>query len=78
MAYQPHQPCETYFVESDDYSWVQQQRQYQEKMAGRRKQQQMADELSRQATEQYHDDIVVHMQRMEVNILRHSLFGTSC
>lgn len=69
MAFQHHsQPCDTYFVESEDYSWAQQQRQYQEKLAGRRKQQQMADELSRQATDLYQEDIVEHMKRMEVNI----------
>lgn len=37
------------------------------KMMGRRKQEEMANELSRQACEAYADDIVKHMEQMEVN-----------
>lgn len=60
MAYR--QPCDSYFVE-DAYP----QRATQEylKMIGRRKQEAMANELSRQACETYMDDILKHMQQME-------------
>lgn len=61
-----HQPCDTFFVEdaypqrgAHDYA----------KIIGRRKQEAMANELSRQASEAYLEDIIGHMKHMEVNSL---------
>lgn len=62
MAY--HQTCDTYFVETQD-SYPQRATQDYIKMIGRRKAQEMANELSRQASDTYMDDIVDHMQHME-------------
>ena len=67
MAYQP-QPCDTYFVESQD-SYEHHVNQDYIKLVGRRKQEAMADELSRQACDTYLEDIVDHMRNMEVNCL---------
>jgi hypothetical protein len=39
------------------------------KMLGRQKQEAMANELSRQACDEYMEDIVDHMRDMEVNYL---------
>jgi len=74
MAYH-RQPCDSYFVE-DAYP----QRATQEylKMLGRRKQEAMANELSRQACESYMDDIVKHMEHMEVNNLDSQFFFYIC
>ena len=66
MAFQ-RQPCDSYFVESHDNSYSQRANQEYLKMVGRRRQQAMADELSRQACDLYMDDIVDHMADMEVN-----------
>lgn len=65
MAYQP-QPCDTYFVESHDTYSRRAPHDY-IKLAGRQKQEAMANELSRQACETYIEDITVHMKHMEVN-----------
>lgn len=71
MAYQPRQPCETYFVESNDTSYPPPRAHHEMiKIQGRMKQQAMADELSRQACDAYMDDIVDHMAQMEVISLR--------
>jgi hypothetical protein len=67
MAYH-HQPCDTYFVESHD-SYPQRSTQDYIKLIGRRKQEAMANELSRQACDTYMEDIVDHMHHMEVNNL---------
>jgi len=64
MAFQ-RQPCDSYFVESHDTSYPQRANQEYLKMVGRRRQQAMADELSRQACDLYMDDIVDHMADME-------------
>lgn len=64
MAYH-HQQCDTYFVESSD-GYAPRQSQDYIKMMGRRKQQAMADELSRQACDTYMEDIYCHMKQMEV------------
>lgn len=63
MAYH-NQPCDSYFVE-DEYPSRQTQQDY-IKMAGRRRQEAMANELSRQACDTYMEDIIGHMQHMEV------------
>jgi len=79
MAYQT---CDTFFVEdaypprnSQDYI----------KMMGRRRQEAMANELSRQACDAYLEDIVKHMKHMEVDNLEFLFFlffffffGVSC
>jgi hypothetical protein len=64
MAYhQSRQPCDSYFVEGhDDF-----RNRDVKKVFTRRKQEAMADELSRQACETYMEDIVDHMKHMEVN-----------
>lgn len=67
MAYNPHQPCDSYFVESQDAYTPSSSQDY-VKMIGRRRQEAMVDTLSRQAYEAYIEDIVVHMKQMEVNI----------
>ena len=59
------QPCDSYFVESDDALYSRAPQEFL-KIMGRRKQEAMADELSRQASEDYMDDIVNHMKQMEV------------
>jgi len=62
------QPCETYFVESQDsQGYNPRSTQEQIKEIGRRRQLAMADELSRQACESYMEDIIEHMEHMEVN-----------
>lgn len=65
MAYRS-EPCDTYFVESDD-PYPQRATLDYIKMMGRRRQEAMANELSRQASETYMDDIIKHMHQMEVN-----------
>ena len=67
MAYhQSRQPCDSYFVEGhDDFR----NNDLNSKLFGRRKQEAMVDELSRQACETYMEDIVDHMRHMEVNSL---------
>ena len=61
------QPCDSYFVESDDATYPPRSSQEYLKMMGRRKQEVMADELARQASDAYMEDIVNHMKEMEVN-----------
>jgi hypothetical protein len=63
MAYQA---CDTYFVESHDAYPARPSQDY-TKMLGRRRQEAMADELSRQAAEAYIEDIHAHMKQLEVN-----------
>ena len=65
MAYQ--QPCDTYFVESHDPTNTYRSTNGFIKMMSRKRQEEMSDELSRQAAENYMEDIVGHMKVMEVN-----------
>lgn len=67
MAYR-QQPCDSFFVESQDSFHPAPSQDYL-KMLGRRRQQNMADVLSKQAYEAYVEDIVAHMKQMEVNSL---------
>jgi hypothetical protein len=67
MAYHHMKQCDSYFVESDDAQYAPRAPQDYVKMIGRRKQEAMANELSRQASDAYMDDIVNHMKQMEVN-----------
>ncbi|RFU32542.1 hypothetical protein B7463_g3791, partial [Scytalidium lignicola] len=66
-----HQPCETYFVESDEPATYGPKHDSRElaKLIGRQKQEAMANELSRQACESYMEDIIQHMQQMEEDTL---------
>jgi hypothetical protein len=64
MAYQ--QPCGTYFVEPQD--GVHTGRDY-AKLIARQRQELMANELSRQACEDYMEDIMKHLRHMEVEYL---------
>ncbi|TVY16053.1 G1/S-specific cyclin CCN1 [Lachnellula arida] len=68
MAYQK-QPCDTYFVETHDSSHHQRAPQDYLRMLGRRKQEAMANELSRQACDTYVEDIMNHMKQMEEETL---------
>lgn len=67
------QPCDTFFVEDNTFQQQQQRQQPRQdsqeyiKMMGRRRQEAMANELSRQACDAYMDDIIDHMASMEVN-----------
>jgi hypothetical protein len=72
MAYHQHQPCDSYFVESHD-SYPPPSSQEYLKMIGRRRQEAMANELSKQACETYVEDIMGHMKQMEVNSLFFSI-----
>jgi hypothetical protein len=68
MAYhRMNPPCDSYFVESDNAQYPSLAPQEYLKMIGRRKQEAMADELSRQASDAYIDEIMAHMKEMEVN-----------
>jgi hypothetical protein len=62
MAYHHQQPCETFFVED---AYPQRSGHDYTKIIGRRKQEAMANELSRQASETYLEDIIGHMKHME-------------
>jgi hypothetical protein len=63
------QPCDSYFVESHDtgvYAARADAREY-AKIIARQRQELMANELSRQACDDYMEDIMGHMRQMEVN-----------
>lgn len=77
-----YQPCETYFVESQDdntneFAPRSDPRDY-AKIIARQRQELMANELSRQACEDYLDDIMKHMIRMEVRFSKFSIMNSSC
>jgi hypothetical protein len=68
MSY--NQPCDTFFVEDACPQQSNQPRPNSQeyiKMMGRRRQEAMANELSRQACDAYMDDIIDHMAQMEVS-----------
>lgn len=67
MAYQQ---CDTYFVEQESESFTSRQeaRDY-AKMIARQRQELLANDLSRQACEDYLEDVMKHMRQMEVNRL---------
>jgi hypothetical protein len=67
MAYHPQRPCDSYFVESQDngvYATRADARDYAKTIA-RQRQELMANELSRQAADDYMEDIMKHMRHME-------------
>jgi hypothetical protein len=70
-----HQPCGTFFMESQDTVFEPrvEGRDY-AKIIARQRQEIIANELSRQACEDYIEDIMKHMRQMEVNILDLSSF----
>jgi hypothetical protein len=78
MAYHHMKQCDSYFVETDDAPYSTRAPQDYVKMIGRRKQEAMANELSRQASDAYMDDIVNHMKQMEVNNLGTRNFFNLC
>ena len=61
----PHQqqPCDTYFVETDDNT---SDRLHYEAIIKRQRQDRIGDQLSLQARQEYLKDIVQHMATMEV------------
>lgn len=64
----PHQPCDSYFVESEDPIATisdEERRQY-ESIIKRQRQERIADELTLEVRSQYLDEIVDHMGVMEV------------
>lgn len=70
MAYHPQQPCDSYFVEQDNgvYAARADARELAKTIA-RQRQELMANELSRQACDDYMEDIMKHMRHMEVQHL---------
>ncbi len=71
MAYHT---CDTYFVESHDDGVFAARAEAREfaKIIARQRQELMANELSRQASEDYMEDIMKHMRQMEVKHLAFS------
>jgi hypothetical protein len=65
MAYQ-REPCDSYFVESQDSTYQQPSTRDLIKIMGLRRREAMANELSRQASDLYIEDITKHMHQMEV------------
>lgn len=63
------QPCESYFVEDHEESQrrIRQIQREQQKIVNRQKQQDIADELNRQASSEYGLDILRTMERLEVS-----------
>jgi len=74
MADFRRQPCDSYFVEAQDTSVFGARadaRDYNKKIIARERQELMANELSRQAADDYLEDIMKHMSQMEVKRLNH-------
>lgn len=74
MADFRRQPCDSYFVESQDtgvFAARADTREYNKKMFARERQELMANELSRQVAEDYLEDVMKHMSQMEVKRLSH-------
>lgn len=73
MAYQQrhahkYQPCDSFFVETyEDFPAPHMDPKEHAKLIARERQYAMADELSRQASEEYQDDILSHMLEMDVS-----------
>lgn len=69
LSHMAYPTCETYFVEPQDASTfaapVQDSRDY-TKIMKRQRQDSIADELSRLADDEYGEDIMKYMRRMEV------------
>lgn len=74
MAYY-HQSCDSYFVESQEDHERMFREKYRkgEQQRNRDIQRSIADELSQLASEEYREDILKHMEKMEVNIPLHML-----
>ena len=67
MAYPAaHEQDGTFFVESDEPARPQFDRKEVAKMMARNRQDMIANELSRQASDEYLEDIMQHMRHMEV------------
>ena len=63
----PH-PCDSFFVESDDDSWLASRRDIRERARqyARERQLIIAEDLSRLTCEEYQSDVLNHMEHMEV------------
>jgi hypothetical protein len=61
-----YQPCDTYFVEEQNTSYKPYNPKEHAKLQARRRQDDMASELSRLTSDEYLDDILRHMEHMEV------------
>ena len=69
MAYTAaYEKDSTFFVESDEPSRPQFDRREIAKMMARNRQDMIANELSRQASDEYLEDIMQHMRHMEVRL----------
>jgi hypothetical protein len=66
----PYGRCDTFFVEGPDNGVFAARTDSHEyaKLIARQRQEMMANELSRQASDDYLEDILKHMKQMEVNI----------
>jgi hypothetical protein len=62
------QPCESYFVESQDDEWFTSRRDAREraKQFARERQLLIAEDLSRLTCDEYQSDVLKHMEHMEV------------
>jgi hypothetical protein len=67
-----HQPCDTFFVESDDLHPRMDPKE-QARLIARERQYAIADQLSNLAKEEYLDDCLSHMLHMDVRIFYYSL-----
>lgn len=67
MAFSRYGSCDSYFVESHDYD-LRVDPQEQAKLVARERQLAIAEELSKQASLEYQDDILSHMEQMDVSI----------
>lgn len=74
-----YQPCETFFVECDDYSLPQpsakeQAKREHAKLLARERQYAIADQLSKIASDEFREDVLSHMLEMDVSRLGHLVF----
>lgn len=67
----PHQPCDSYFVETDDTTAIisDAERLQYESIIKRQRQERIADELSQEVRAEYLPEIVEHMAAMEVRYI---------
>lgn len=74
----PHQPCDSYFVETDDTTAISAAERLQyESIIKRQRQERIADELSMEVRAEYLPEIVDHMAAMEVRNSRYTWLSIS-
>lgn len=74
----PHQPCDSYFVETDDTTAISATERLQyESIIKRQRQERIADELSMEVRAEYLPEIVDHMAAMEVRNSRYTWLSIS-